>query len=192
VSRTNKRPELVGRLLASVVMVGVMALTGACGGGGGPAEVTAAATTAPSTSTETTTEISTTTSVDPAVEAWIGKWQRKIVKPMRKAAGTLIANAVPALEGNSAANFRLDGPLTKLSNCKTPLEIDPALVSTPSSLSGVRALTIRACKRFYVGVDTFVKGLNNRDRTLVDKGIALVKKARKDLAKAESLADQAQ
>jgi hypothetical protein len=180
------------RLLASRIAIGVVALTAACGGGGGGSAEGTTATTAASTSTEATTDISTTTSVDPAVKPWISAWRRKIVKPMRKAAGTLIANAVPALEGNSAANFRLDGPLTKLSNCKTPLDIDPELASTPPSVSGVRKLTIRACKRFFLGVDTFVNGLNAGDRTLVDKGIALVKKGRKDLAKAERLAEQAQ
>jgi hypothetical protein len=163
-----------------------------CGGESETAGGTTATTTALGpTSTEATTE-PTTTAVDPAVLDWLRKWNREVAAPMEKAASKLIADAIPALEGDSAANFRLDGPLTKLSNCRTPLEIDPDLSTTPEPLTEVRRATVRACKRFFVGADTVVEGLNAQDRSLVDKGLDLVKKGRKELAQAKRLADQAQ
>jgi hypothetical protein len=144
-----------------------------------------------STSTEQTTE-PITTAVDPAVVAWVRQWNRKIAAPMRKAAAKLIEDAIPAVEGDSAANFRLSGPLTKLSNCKTPLDLEPDLSTTPEALTEVRRATVRACKHLFIATEVVVKGLNAQDRSLVEKGLRLVKKARKELEQAEQLADQAQ
>lgn len=190
---------------ATVLVVAALGLASACGGDGSDeAGTTTAATSAPETTTEageTTTEEDTTTvetGPSPEVVTWARTWRRKMYAPTLRAGTTFVANASAAVEGNSRADFRVSNQLTRLSNCRLPLEID--LRETPGELQPARRLSRQACRFAFIGVDRFIEGWNQTNfqggpsaetQAQVRKGIALVKKALKLLNRAERAVSKA-
>jgi hypothetical protein len=177
--------------LIGLVLAALLTLTGCAGSSNNEAATTGATT----EEVESTTEEETTTEeTGPSNEvvAWAKTWRRTVDAPMRKAGAAFVANALAAVEGNSAAGFRVSAQLNRLSNCRIPLDI--RLATTPSELSSARRLSLRACRSAYVGVNTFIKGWNQRNlqgysseesQARVQAGVALVKKALRLLRKAE-------
>jgi len=161
-----------------------------CGGGSGNA-VSPGSSTDGSAGTQniTTSAQSTTTpapTVDRAVVRWKTRWGIKIQGPMRRAASNLEANAILAVNGDSAASYRLTAAFDTLSNCRTPLELPP-LSPTPSVLAKARRVTLEACREFIVGVNGVIEGLNTGSRATAEPGLSRVRDGERTLRRAARL-----
>ena len=193
----SAKQRLARRSQSSVVFVATALALAACAGGTDKE----AATTTTSTEQSASTEEETTTmetGPSPDVVAWVRTWRRKVDKPMRKEARIFLANAESAAHGSSSADFRVSSTYDKLSNCRLPL--DTRLSNTPSELTAARRSSLEACRLAYVGVNTYIKGWNKfseqgyaseESEALVGAGISRVKKALKNLRKAERIVARA-
>jgi hypothetical protein len=158
----------------------VVLLTAALGAAScGSSGATGGSSTHVATSSEVSSPAATTTTtqaptIDPRVVQWKRRWTRKVKRPLLRAVKVLIANAPAAVNGDSAASYRLTGAFNTLSNCQNRLGL-PRLSNTPGALARARALTLAACRSFYVGVDKVVNGLNAGDTGTALAGVAKVK-----------------
>jgi hypothetical protein len=107
----------------------------------------------------------------------------KIQAPIHRAASILDANAILAVNGDAAANYRLTAAFNTLSNCRNPLELPP-LSPTPGVLRKARKLTLAACREFYVGVNGVIEGLNTGSSTAAQAGLARVHDGERTLKRA--------
>jgi hypothetical protein len=171
----------------TAILVIVFPLVGCTGGAGSGA--TPAGESSDTGSTQTTTESTTTTitpTVDRAVVRWKKRWRMKVQAPIRHAASILDANAMLAVNGDAAANYRLTGAFNTLSNCRNPLELPP-LSPTPSVLRNARRLTLAACRELYLGVSGVIEGLNTGSSTATQAGVARVHRGERTLRRAARL-----
>jgi hypothetical protein len=177
------------------VLVIALSLAG-CGEGSGtaapPDSSNNGSTETSSANTTTTTPSTTTTAptVDRAVVRWKKRWATKIQRPMRHAASILEANAILAVNGDSAASYRLTAAFNTLSNCRNPLDLPP-LSPTPSVLGKARRLTLAACREFYVGVDGVIEGLNTSSSAAAQAGVSHVRDGERTLKRAARLVKSA-
>ena len=165
-----------------------------CGGGSGNAASSGSSNDGSATTQKTpTTAQSTTTpapTVDSAVVRWKTRWGMKIQRPMRRAASILEANAMLAVNGDSAASYRLTAAFDALSNCRTPLELPP-LSPTPGVLGKARKVTLVACREFFVGVNGVIEGLNTDSSATAQAGVSRVREGERTLRQAARLVKSA-
>jgi hypothetical protein len=176
----------------SIAVLAIAFSLAGCGGGSGTAAPPdspnngSAETASENTTTTTPSTTTTAPTVDRAVVRWKKRWATKIQRPMLHAASILEANAIPAVNGDSAAMYRLTAAFNTLSNCRNPLELPP-LSPTPSVLGKARRMTLAACRDFYLGVDGVIDGLNTGSSTAAQAGLTRVHDGERTLRRAERL-----
>jgi hypothetical protein len=175
-----------GCCLTAVLVIVLVGCTGRAGSGASSPNTGSTQTTTESTTTTSTSTTTTTPTVDRAVVRWKKRWGMKIQAPIRHAASILDANAILALSGDAAANYRLTAAFNTLSNCRNPLELPP-LSPTPSVLRKARKLTLAACREIYVGVDGVIEGLNTGSSSAAQAGLARVHDGERTLKHAARL-----
>ena len=168
------------------------AAVGGCGGGGGANREAALPPPAGTTSTESTTNDTTTTTteptVDPEVRRWVRRWQRVFAKPMGRAGRILNRSTLPAVEGNSEANYALTGALNRIGRCQGDVfELEPV----PPEMSRVHGLSDQVCRKLFVATDDVVDALNARDVAAGRQALDRIRKALVQLERAKQLAHAA-
>jgi hypothetical protein len=173
-------------LVAFAVLLAVLALA-ACGeGGNGDERAAPTAEEATTETAETTTDTTTTEPpVDPEVRRWVRRWQKEFAAPQRRHARAMLRFAVPAVEGNPGADFRLINALNGTGRCQSALA---RLEPTPPDLFRVRALSNQVCLNLFRAGNRLADALNASDTDQARRALEPVRSALRRLENAQNAA----